>query len=98
MFDAASRYLLFPLKRAVTDALLPQLETATPADLCGWLLLADKYVHACHASNSTSSILLHRKLDIIKPDMTATNVVSNLWQIWSLEASGALLRRHGSEL
>lgn len=43
VFDAASRYLLFPLKRAVTDALLPQLETATPADLCGWLLLADKY-------------------------------------------------------
>lgn len=48
MFDAASRYLLFPLKRAVTDALLPQLETATPADLCGWLLLADKYVHASY--------------------------------------------------
>jgi ankyrin repeat/BTB/POZ domain-containing protein 1 len=46
VFDAASRYLLFPLKRAVTDALLPQLETATPADLCGWLLLADKYVHS----------------------------------------------------
>ena len=45
VFDAASRYLLFPLKRAVTDALLPQLEMATPADLCGWLLLADKYVH-----------------------------------------------------
>lgn len=43
LFDAASRYLLFPLKRAVTDALLPQLETASPADLCGWLLLADKY-------------------------------------------------------
>lgn len=43
VFDAASRYLLFPLKRAVTDALMPQLETATPADLCGWLLLADKY-------------------------------------------------------
>ncbi|KAG0594582.1 hypothetical protein M758_UG090300 [Ceratodon purpureus] len=43
VFDAASRYLLFPLKRAVTDALLPQLETATPADLCGWLLMADKY-------------------------------------------------------
>jgi ankyrin repeat/BTB/POZ domain-containing protein 1 len=42
IFDAASRYLLFSLKRAVTDALLPQLETAAPADLCGWLLLADK--------------------------------------------------------
>ena len=42
IFDAASRYLLFSLKRAVTDALLPQLETAAAADLCGWLLLADK--------------------------------------------------------
>ncbi|KAJ0694077.1 putative chromatin remodeling & transcription regulator BTB-POZ family [Helianthus annuus] len=27
MFDAASRYLLFPLKRAVADALLPHLQT-----------------------------------------------------------------------
>ncbi|KAL0361995.1 UNVERIFIED_CONTAM: BTB/POZ domain-containing protein [Sesamum calycinum] len=43
MFDAASRYLLFPLKRAVADALLPQLETVSPADLCHWLLLSDMY-------------------------------------------------------
>ncbi|KAK4437535.1 BTB/POZ domain-containing protein [Sesamum alatum] len=43
MFDAASRYLLFPLKRAVADALLPQLETASPAELCHWLLLSDMY-------------------------------------------------------
>lgn len=43
MFDAASRYLLFSLKRAVADALLPQLETASPAELCHWLMLADMY-------------------------------------------------------
>ncbi len=41
IFDAASRYLLFPLKRAVTDALFPHLETASPSELCHWLLLAD---------------------------------------------------------
>ncbi|XP_051151892.1 BTB/POZ domain-containing protein At2g04740 isoform X2 [Andrographis paniculata] len=43
MFDAASRYLLFPLKRAVADALLPQLEMVSPAELCHWLLLSDMY-------------------------------------------------------
>lgn len=43
LFDAASRYLLFPLKRAVADALLPHLEMASPAELCHWLLLADMY-------------------------------------------------------
>ncbi|KAL6010274.1 hypothetical protein ACLOJK_000705 [Asimina triloba] len=36
IFDAASRYLLFPLKRAVADALLPHLEMASPAELCHW--------------------------------------------------------------
>ncbi|XP_054797223.1 BTB/POZ domain-containing protein At2g04740 isoform X2 [Prosopis cineraria] len=41
MFDAASRYLLFPLKRAVADALLPHLEMVSPAELCHWLILAD---------------------------------------------------------
>ncbi|XP_028758011.1 BTB/POZ domain-containing protein At2g04740 [Neltuma alba] len=43
MFDAASRYLLFPLKRAVADALLPHLEMASPAELCHWLIVADMY-------------------------------------------------------
>ncbi|KAI5054124.1 hypothetical protein GOP47_0030983 [Adiantum capillus-veneris] len=43
LFDAASRYLLFPLKKVVADALLPHLETATPAELCRWLLAADMY-------------------------------------------------------
>ncbi|KAJ6723805.1 ANKYRIN REPEAT AND BTB/POZ DOMAIN-CONTAINING PROTEIN 1 [Salix koriyanagi] len=43
MFDAASRYLLFPLKRAVADALLPQLEMVSPAELCHWLILSDMY-------------------------------------------------------
>ncbi|KAF7831631.1 BTB/POZ domain-containing protein [Senna tora] len=43
MFDAASRYLLFPLKRAVAEALLPHLEMASPAELCHWLILADMY-------------------------------------------------------
>lgn len=43
MFDAASRYLLFPLKRAVADALLPRLEMASPAELCHWLILSDMY-------------------------------------------------------
>ncbi|XP_078433010.1 ankyrin repeat family protein isoform X2 [Wolffia australiana] len=41
LFDAASRYLLFPLKRVVADALLPHLELASPAELCHWLVLAD---------------------------------------------------------
>ncbi|OAY75044.1 BTB/POZ domain-containing protein [Ananas comosus] len=43
MFDAASRYLLFPLKRAVADVLLPHLEMVSPAELCHWLILADMY-------------------------------------------------------
>ncbi|KAF3973594.1 hypothetical protein CMV_002992 [Castanea mollissima] len=43
MFDAASRYLLFPLKRAVADVLLPHLEMASPAELCHWLILSDMY-------------------------------------------------------
>ncbi|KAF5746133.1 BTB/POZ domain-containing protein [Tripterygium wilfordii] len=43
MFDAASRYLLFPLKRAVADALLTYLELVSPAELCHWLILSDMY-------------------------------------------------------
>ncbi|CAN1156131.1 BTB/POZ domain-containing protein At2g04740 [Linum perenne] len=43
MFDAASRYLLFPLKRAVADVLLPHLENASPVELCHWLILSDMY-------------------------------------------------------
>lgn len=43
ILDAASRYLLFPLKRAVADALLPQLEMVSPAELCHWLILSDMY-------------------------------------------------------
>lgn len=44
MFDAASRYLLFPLKRVVADALLPHLEMVPPVELCHWLVLSDMYV------------------------------------------------------
>ncbi|KAL8477913.1 hypothetical protein ACS0TY_029991 [Phlomoides rotata] len=43
MFDAASRYLLFPLKREVADVILPQLEMFSPAEFCHWLLLSDMY-------------------------------------------------------
>ncbi|KAJ6804209.1 BTB/POZ domain-containing protein [Iris pallida] len=43
MFDASSRYLLFPLKRAVADVLLPHLEVVSPAELCHWLILSDMY-------------------------------------------------------
>ncbi|KAJ8568545.1 hypothetical protein K7X08_028078 [Anisodus acutangulus] len=43
MFDAASRYLLFPLKRVVADAVLPHLEMVSPAELCHWLVLSDMY-------------------------------------------------------
>lgn len=50
MFDAASRYLLFPLKRAVADALLPHLEMVSPAELCHWLILADMYAVAYYPS------------------------------------------------
>ena len=41
VMEAASRYLLFPLQRAVAEVLLPQLDPATPAELCNWLLMAD---------------------------------------------------------
>ncbi|KAJ0703188.1 putative chromatin remodeling & transcription regulator BTB-POZ family [Helianthus annuus] len=44
MFDAASRYLLFPFKRAVADALLPHLQMVPPSQLCHWLILSDMYV------------------------------------------------------
>jgi hypothetical protein len=43
MFDIASRYLMFPLKRAVADVLIPHLEVASPEELCYWLMLADMY-------------------------------------------------------
>lgn len=44
LFDIASRYLLFPLKRVVADILLPYLEHVSPAELCHWLMLSDMYV------------------------------------------------------
>ncbi|RDX92315.1 BTB/POZ domain-containing protein, partial [Mucuna pruriens] len=43
MLDVASRYLLFPLKRAVGDVLLQHLEMVSPEELCHWLILADMY-------------------------------------------------------
>ncbi|GAQ85541.1 hypothetical protein KFL_002400130 [Klebsormidium nitens] len=43
VLDAASQFLLFPLKRAVADALLPGLEAANVDELCHWLLVADMY-------------------------------------------------------
>lgn len=43
MFDIASRYLMFPLKRAVADVLVSHLEMASPEELCQWLMLADMY-------------------------------------------------------
>ncbi|KAL2340404.1 hypothetical protein Fmac_008344 [Flemingia macrophylla] len=43
MLDVASRYLLFSLKRAVADVLLPHLEMLSPEELCHWLILADMY-------------------------------------------------------
>ncbi|OEL19361.1 BTB/POZ domain-containing protein [Dichanthelium oligosanthes] len=43
LFDVASRYLLFPLKRAVADMLLPHLQHVSPAELCHWLMLSDIY-------------------------------------------------------
>ncbi|KAF5192468.1 BTB/POZ domain-containing protein [Thalictrum thalictroides] len=43
LFDVASRYLLFPLKRAVGDVLLPHLDMLSPAELCQWLILSDIY-------------------------------------------------------
>lgn len=54
MFDAASRYLLFPLKRVVADAVLPHLEMIPPAELCHWLILSDLYV-----TMSLFNLLLH---------------------------------------
>eukprot|EP00850_Spirogloea_muscicola_P021445 SM000249S08256 [mRNA] locus=s249:67047:70521:- [translate_table: standard] len=43
VFEAASRYLLFSLKRATADALIPQLETASISEICSWLEIADLY-------------------------------------------------------
>lgn len=64
MLDVASRYLLFPLKRAVADVLLPHLEMVSPEELCHWLMLADMYFSFLLVS------LLHFTL------MAAINVVS----------------------
>ncbi|KAL2340379.1 hypothetical protein Fmac_008319 [Flemingia macrophylla] len=36
MLDVASRYLMFSLKRAVADVLLPHLEMLSPEELCHW--------------------------------------------------------------
>jgi len=47
MFDVASRYLLFPLKRAVADVLLPHLEMVSLDEHCHWLMLADMYLPFC---------------------------------------------------
>lgn len=44
IFDAASRYLLFPLKRVAADVLLPHLEMVSPAEMCHWLIISDMYV------------------------------------------------------
>jgi ankyrin repeat/BTB/POZ domain-containing protein 1 len=41
VLDAASQFLLFPLKKAVADALLPLLERASLEDMCQWLMVAD---------------------------------------------------------
>jgi ankyrin repeat/BTB/POZ domain-containing protein 1 len=41
VLDAASQFLLFPLKKAVADALLPSLERASLEDMCQWLMVAD---------------------------------------------------------
>lgn len=62
MFDAASRYLLFPLKRAVADALLPHLEMVSPAELCQWLILSDMYASSC-----ASYWKLYLCLGLLKP-------------------------------
>ncbi|CAI5501139.1 unnamed protein product [Closterium sp. Naga37s-1] len=43
VIDAAARFLLFPLKRAVADALIPHLHSADMPSLCHWLLAADLY-------------------------------------------------------
>ncbi|CAI5520213.1 unnamed protein product [Closterium sp. Naga37s-1] len=43
VIDAAARFLLFPLKRAVADALIPHLHSADMPSLCHWLLAADMY-------------------------------------------------------
>lgn len=43
LFDVASRYLVFPLKRVVADLLLPNLAHVSPAELCHWLMLSDIY-------------------------------------------------------
>ncbi|KAM0885863.1 hypothetical protein ACQ4PT_030068 [Festuca glaucescens] len=45
LFDIASRYLLFPLKRVVADLLLPHLhlDRVSSAELCRWLMLSDIY-------------------------------------------------------
>lgn len=58
MFDAASRYLLFPLKRAVADVLLQHLEMVSPAELCHWLILSDMYAAIVCSSLSILLVFL----------------------------------------
>lgn len=59
MLDVASRYLLFPLKRAVADVLLPHLEMVSPEELCHWLILADMYLLFCQSPHSQSISMDH---------------------------------------
>ena len=67
MFDAASRYLLFPLKRAVADVLLPQLAMVPPAELCHWLILSDMYI--C-LPLSTLSYLIDSGIEILRSQLS----------------------------
>ncbi|KAK8940860.1 BTB/POZ domain-containing protein [Platanthera zijinensis] len=41
IFDAASRFLMFSLKRVAADAMLPQLEISSPTELCHSVILSD---------------------------------------------------------
>eukprot|EP00898_Chlorokybus_atmophyticus_P005741 jgi/Chlat1/6168/Chrsp41S09033 len=43
VFDAASRLLLFSMRRAASEVLIPAVDTADPAATCRWLMLADMY-------------------------------------------------------
>lgn len=83
MFDAASRYLLFPLKRAVADVLLQHLEMVSPAELCHWLILSDMYAAIVCSSLSILLVFLFSIFyGVLKQIcLTLGKLLINLWVV-----------------
>ncbi|KVH93158.1 Ankyrin repeat-containing domain-containing protein [Cynara cardunculus var. scolymus] len=100
MFDAASRYLLFPLKRAVADALLPHLEMVPPAELCHWLILSDIAILLTLPPPSGDSSLRTTAPSAPGAEikMTEGNILDDLREKWLEVEAGELDKRDESAL